>query len=256
MKRFLRHLIGFAYNRIMRPTVKIPFDAWVNRDVSLGTCVQLGKKSKIYDSKLGDHVRISAHCGVSGSILLGHNNLGSRCGLYDVKMGRYSYAGDRTNLIDIEIGNFCSISSEVVCGYDHVLHPLDNISTHPAFYGVQKNDNANLGNQQAPLPRGRRITVGNDALIGYRALVREGVKIGNGAVVGAGALVTRDVPDYAIVAGMPAKIIRYRFSEKIIAQLLKIQWWNWDDKSLCLAGKLLAQNDPELLFNWVRDQGL
>ena len=77
-----------------------------------------------------------------------------------------------------------------------------------------------------------RTVIGNDVWIGKRAIIKAGVKIGDGAVVGAGAVVTKDVPPYAIVAGVPAKIIKYRFDEDTIAQLLKTKWWNLSDEEL------------------------
>jgi len=252
MKRFLRSLIGFFCNKIMRPKAKISFSAWIDWDVKLGSGVYVGSGSEIYSSKLGDNVCISERCGISRSILSENNKLGSACGLYGAKMGRFSYAGDRTKLINIDIGSFSSISAEVVCGYDSILHPTDSISTHPAFYTNEKNDTSSLRNGKATLPEGRRILVGNDVLIGYRALIREGVKIGHGAVVGAGAIVTRDVPDYAIVAGVPARVIRYRFPADIIVRLLQIRWWDWEESRLCSARKLLAQNDPGAFFEWVQ----
>ncbi len=74
--------------------------------------------------------------------------------------------------------------------------------------------------------------IGNDVLIMYNAMVLSGVTIGDGAIVGAGAVVTKDVPPYAIVAGNPARVIKYRFSEEQIKALLQIRWWNWTDKEI------------------------
>jgi serine acetyltransferase len=73
------------------------------------------------------------------------------------------------------------------------------------------------------------ITIENDVWIGAKATVMSGIKIGNGAVVAAGSVVTKDVPPYAIVAGNPAKIVKYRFDESQIEKLLQISWWNWDE---------------------------
>ncbi|WP_140538245.1 DapH/DapD/GlmU-related protein [Mesorhizobium sp. B1-1-8] len=89
--------------------------------------------------------------------------------------------------------------------------------------------------QPEPVDNGGRpggVTVGNDVWIGHGAIMLPGVAIGDGAVVGAGAVVTKDVPPYAIVVGSPAKVIRYRFSEDVVAKLLAIQWWQWDDEKV------------------------
>lgn len=83
-----------------------------------------------------------------------------------------------------------------------------------------------------PTDEFREINIGNDVWIGSRALIMGGVTIGNGAVVGAGAVVTKDVPPYAIVGGVPTKIIRYRFSPDVIERLLDLNWWNMSDDLL------------------------
>lgn len=237
----------------MRPQAQISFGARVVGDVSLGSAVCIGSHAKICDSKLGDNVIISERCGITHSVLCGDNTLEEECGLYGSKLGRFSYAGKGTRLINADIGSFCSISSEVSCGYDNVRHPTDCISTHPAFCAVGKGPDFSLRAGKTALPEGRRILIGSDVLIGYRALIREGVKIGHGAVVGAGAIVTRDIPDYAIVVGVPAKVIRYRFPNETIARLLQLRWWDWDESRLSAARRFLARNDPEAFFAWAHE---
>ncbi len=78
----------------------------------------------------------------------------------------------------------------------------------------------------------KKTVIGNDVWVGKNASIMAGVKIGDGAVIGAGAVVTKDVPPYAIVGGIPAKVIKYRFNEEQIEELLKIKWWNWSDKQI------------------------
>ena len=76
------------------------------------------------------------------------------------------------------------------------------------------------------------VILGNDVTIGANVIILPGVKIGDGAIVGAGAVVTRDVPPYAIAAGVPAKILKYRYSQEQIKKLLKIAWWNWSEEKI------------------------
>ncbi len=78
----------------------------------------------------------------------------------------------------------------------------------------------------------KKTTIGNDVWVGRNASIIAGVNIGNGAIIGSGAVVTKDVPDYAIVGGVPARIIRYRFSPEQIEALNRIKWWDWDDKTI------------------------
>ena len=86
------------------------------------------------------------------------------------------------------------------------------------------------------LPKLKKTIIGNDVWIGQRVVVKSGCRIGDGAVVGAGAVVTKDVPPYAIVGGVPAKVIRMRFSEDIIERLKEIKWWDYSDDRLKAIG--------------------
>ena len=96
----------------------------------------------------------------------------------------------------------------------------------------------------------KQILVGHDVWIGAKVFIRDGVSVGSGAVVGAGAVVVKDIPDYAIVAGVPAKVIRYRFSDEIISKLLSLQWWNWPEEKLRNAQPHFAQKDISAFIEW------
>lgn len=143
-------------------------------------------------------------------------------------LGRYSYVGYDCEIINTVIGSFCSIANGVVIG--GAMHPLKYVSTSPVFCEIGGGTNLHLGNLK--FCKEKKTNIGNDVWIGSKAIVIQGVNIGNGAVVGAGAIVTKDVPPYAIVAGSPAKIIKYRFDENTINKLQKSKWWNFDDKEL------------------------
>lgn len=145
------------------------------------------------------------------------------CKLFHSSVGDFSYVGPNTRLTYAEVGKFCSIASEVIVGMG--THTLDNLSTSPIFTEENNGTSIKWINNTIVEPF-RKVLIDNDVWIGSRAMVMGGVHIGNGAVVGAGAIVTKDVPPYAIVAGVPAKIIRYRFSPDEIIKLEKVQWWN------------------------------
>lgn len=147
--------------------------------------------------------------------------------------GRYTYAGknffclmpDKTS-----IGSFCCIGANVQLGHNE--HPLNYLSVSSFFYldalGWKNDDTPSHNEFWRPKP----ITIGNDVWIGDNVFVKNGVTIGNGAVIGARSVVTKDVAPYAIVAGVPAKLIRFRFPEDIISRLQKINWWDLDDHIL------------------------
>lgn len=121
----------------------------------------------------------------------------------------------------IEIGNFCSIASHTVI-QDH-NHDVNCLTTYFIKYNVfqedsRKNDMVSKG----------RVKIGNDVWVGTHAVILSGVTIGDGAVIAANSVVTKDVSPYAIVAGSPAKVLKYRFSDDVISELLKLKWWNWD----------------------------
>lgn len=145
--------------------------------------------------------------------------------LYD-KIGRYTYGITNTtvenpNLIE-SIGAYCSINKHAKIG-TLGNHSLETVTTFPFKYitGMVFED-------EFEDKTNKKIEIGNDVWIGTNAIILPGVKIGDGAVIGAGAVVTKDVPPYAIVGGVPAKLIRYRFEHNIIQSLLEIKWWNWE----------------------------
>lgn len=144
-------------------------------------------------------------------------------------MGDYSYIGRNSRLIHADVGKFCSISGQCAIGMG--THTLDKLSTSPIFTEVHNGTSHSWVKTSTIIPFKRTI-ICNDVWIGQRAMIMGGVTIGNGAVIGAGAIVTKDVPPYAIVAGVPAKVIRYRFPEETIELLNSIRWWEKDESEL------------------------
>lgn len=146
------------------------------------------------------------------------------------KMGRYCYAVD-AEIRNAELGNFCSIAPGVRIG-GLGTHPLNFISTHPAFYSTRGQAGASFAAKTVFPEESKRVTIHNDVWIGAHVLILDGVSIGNGAVIAAGAVVVKNVPPYAIVGGVPARLIRYRFTNEIMAVLEDLAWWDLPDEKL------------------------
>ena len=136
------------------------------------------------------------------------------------EIGNYTYLSSGTKIYsNTKIGNFCSIGPNVIIAPGE--HPLDQFTTHPIIY-----DSAWNKKISSKCDINKNTVIGNDVWIGCNALIKTGIKIGNGAVIGACSVVTHDVPPYAIVAGNPAKIIRYRFNDDIIQKLIDTKWYD------------------------------
>ena len=158
------------------------------------------------------------------------------------KIGAYTYVGSDSVIVNVSsIGRYCSIAPDVRIGlYEH---DTSIISTSPVFWGGQKTvfntyeyksflkKNAGIIKKSDGIIQEKnikKVTIGNDVWIGEHAFVRIGVNVGDGAVIAARAVVTKDVPPYSIVAGVPGRIIGKRFSDEIIEALINIKWWNYD----------------------------
>ena len=153
--------------------------------------------------------------------------LGDRCSLArlvelgpGVTIGDWSYINSGTIIASGSVGRFCSVGS--FCQIGMANHPTECLSTSPMLYGPRNifGDGGSGWDHYA-----QTTEVGSDVWIGGHAFVRQGVTVGHGAVIGAGAVVVKDVPPYAIAVGVPARIIRYRFSPPTVKRLLESRWW-------------------------------
>jgi len=143
-------------------------------------------------------------------------------------IGKHTDIGYDCTIINTEIGAFCSFGANIIIG--GASHTVDWVSTSPVF-----NENKDHLPQKFSYHKfdlSNKTIIGSDVWIGNNVLIKADIKVGHGAIIGMGSVVTKDVPPYEIWAGNPAKLIRKRFDELTISELLKMKWWNWDDKTI------------------------
>ncbi len=144
----------------------------------------------------------------------------------NVEIGDFTYINKGSSVFSkCTIGKYCSISSNVTIGAKE--HNYNMVTTHPILYD-KKYSKKNICFESTA----EKIEIGNDVWIGIGVVVLRGVKVGNGAVLGAGSVITKDVPPYSIVGGVPAKIIKYRFDENKIKEIEASNWWDWDEEKI------------------------
>lgn len=164
--------------------------------------------------------------------------------LSDVTLGKYSRIGVNCQVTNATIGNFSVLAKDTVVSVGQ--HPTNYLTTHSIFY--MKGNWGWHDDWIAPIDfnSSKRVTIGNDVWIGRQCIIMDGVTIGDGAIVATGAVVTKDVPPFAIVGGVPAKLIRFRFSQEVIDRLEEIQWWNLADDKITEVINLFHIKNPTI----------
>lgn len=242
----LRIFRNLALNRYRYPNATIHPTAKVSSNSTLGNGVRIMSGAHVANSSLGEGTIIGSNCNLDN--VTSENNVALYNGgnLSDCLIGRYSYA-TRATISMTTIGRFCSIGPDLICGWGD--HPTDFVSTSPAFFSTRNQCGTSFSEKDF-FDEKKYIYIGHDVWIGARVFIRDGVKIGNGAIVAAGAVVVKDVPDYAIVGGVPAKIIKFRFPDEIKSKLLELQWWDWPEDKLRQAQPYFAQSNTQDLIDF------
>lgn len=197
-----------------------------------------------------------------------HAVIGERTQLKNTHFGRYVEIGEQNYLDQVTIddysytGQFCFMQSTRIAKFTSIAamvrigptnHPVERPAQHiftynGSGYGFPDTDTAFLKKRKQI-----ETVIGNDVWIGHGAVVQAGVTVGDGAVIGSSAVVTKDVPPYTIVGGVPAKIIRERFDRKTAAAMEKIAWWNWSRKELEERYHDLRLPTAEFIKKWALD---
>lgn len=229
MPRFLR----FHYPNISPSAIII--------NSTFGRDIYIGDKARIRDSTLGKKCSVGDNGKVWKTTVEGEASIGNNSRLCGPGTALYA------KINPIRIGNFCSIARNVLLYESN--HPTERLSTYfmeRHVFGKQMTDDLT---SKGP------ITIKNDVWIGANSIILSGITIGNGAVIAAGSVVTKDVPDFAIVGGNPAKVIKYRFDAPTRDKILEMAWWDWPlekiraNKDMFVSSKLSLRRSTENLYD-------
>lgn len=183
------------------------------------------KKYKFRNNQLAITSTVNIKARLTSVIAGEYSRFAEHADVRNSQVGDYSTIGRYAKIVNTEIGKFCAVSWD--CTINAVSHPYSHLSIHAFPYVPHAG-----GFVSKRVQKVEKVIIGNDVWVGANSVIMPGLRIGDGAVIGANAVVTKDVPPYAIVVGVPAKILKYRFSDEIIESLLKVRWWDLDRKIL------------------------
>ena len=205
----------------MKELIKNPFTIWFYRFIK-SRLLQFKNRKK--------HLKIGLGTSIKNSSFGNYNKIGDHVNMKLCSFGDFSYVSRNSNLARATIGKFCSIGPNCEIGLGK--HPSSQfVSTHPIFYSTNNQAGISFSDQNY-FDEFEPIIIGNDVWVGANVIINDGVKISDGAIIATGSVVTKNIPPYAIVGGVPAKIIKYRFNDDQIERLLEKKWWNLDVSTL------------------------
>lgn len=200
---------------------------------------------RIIESDIGKDCIVGDFSRVISTKLSGTNKVDRNTFITNSEIGLYTYFGNNDMIFYSTIGSFCSISWGVTIGAAN--HDYSYITTHDFLYNKNYKINPNTS---AYNRFSRKTVIGNDVWVGANSTIVNGIKIADGAIIGANTIVTKDVPPYAIIVGNPGKILKFRFSEEVINELLMLKWWEMPDTLIANNFNLFAEKD---IHNVIRE---
>ncbi len=183
------------------------------------------------NNKLSTTPLVDPSAALTATKLGAYTEVGARTKLLEVELGDYSYVVNDSDIAYATIGKFTSIAAMTRINPGN--HPMERASqSHFTYRASAYFDGEPDDNEFFAWRRSHHIDIGHDVWVGHGAIVLPGRRIGTGAVIGAGSVVTKDIPDYAIAVGNPARVIRQRFPDAVATDMRALAWWDWPHEQL------------------------
>lgn len=229
MKNFSKNIVRSLISKILHPAARIRFGSYIDSKSQIKGILTVGYWSEVLQSKIEGYVSIGDKCKILKVNIQSNVRISNKCRIDKTSIGKFTYITEDARIHFCKIGKFCSIGPGLMCGLGK--HPTDWISTSPIFYSTKNPCKVSFSKNNC-FQEEEQTKIGNDVHIGARAFLKDGVVIGDGAIIGSGAVVVNDVPDYAVVGGIPANVIRFRFKESERQSLKETKWWDWPEETL------------------------
>ncbi len=250
IRRFILKCLGLytlLRLRLQHGASKVSLRCHVDSCSTVGDQVKISDGCRVLESSLGYNTRLNENCSVTRSAIDDYVVLGANSAISECHVGSFSYLGSGARLFRTRLGKFCSVAADFLSSPG--MHPARFVSTSPVFWWPVSLAGVTFCAKESFSANGS-VDIGNDVWIGARVVVRDGVRVGDGAIIGAGAVVVDNVAPYAIVGGVPAKLIRFRFEERTIQRLLITKWWEWPEDRLRAAQPYFATDKIEEFLDW------
>lgn len=242
----MKQLLRYIFQVIRYRNVQFGINTIISQNCELSGTAKLESRAKLLSSVAGknyyqgkssicSNLNAGSNCSIGkGSIVVNSKvgnfvSIGSNVVVQQCEIDNHTYLAQDVLAYHAKIGKFCSVGPRVILG--HGDHPVTRISTSPEFYSLGSSTGYSFA-QSNTFEEFAPIQIGHDVWVGANVYIKHGITIGNGAIIAAGAVVIKDVLPYSICGGVPAKLIKMRFTPEITEELQRIEWWNWDDAKM------------------------